>query len=388
MPQPGRWDTNFSNFAGFSLAGVPYVWAYRSSDGTVCIHQINPGGSGFTQKFMYQWDTAFSGFAAVSDASGNDYVWAYRASDGRVCIHQINAGGNGFTQNYLANWKASFSSFAGLSLAGIPYIWAYNASDGTVYIHQIDAGGSGFTQQYLYKWDTGFLSFTEFSLAGVPYVWAYRQGDGRVCIHQINPGVVPRPLSPMATIEHVFVVMLENRSFDNMFAMSGIPGIIHATTANANTYNGTAYSVRSNAPISLLTDPGHEFLDTLEQLGGPGSIYPVGGPYPSIQNSGFAANYATTTSEGPTPPPADVGDIMACFNTQAQLPVLYQLATQFAVCDQWFSSLPGPTWPNRFFVHGASSAGLDHSPTTREMAEWETVDGFVYPNGSIFDSLN
>jgi len=192
----------------------------------------------------------------------------------------------------------------------------------------------------------------------------------------------------MATIEHVFVVMLENRSFDNMFAMSGIPGIIHATTANANTYNGTAYSVRSNAPISLLTDPGHEFLDTLEQLGGPGSIYPVGGPYPSIQNSGFAANYATTTSEGPTPPPADVGDIMACFNTQAQLPVLYQLATQFAVCDQWFSSLPGPTWPNRFFVHGASSAGLDHSPTTREMAEWETVDGFVYPNGSIFDSLN
>jgi phospholipase C len=57
------------------------------------------------------------------------------------------------------------------------------------------------------------------------------------------------------------------------------------------------------------------------------------------------------------------------------------------VCDQWFSSLPGPTWPNRFFLHGASSNGLDHSPSTGEMAEWESVDGFRYPNGSIFDAL-
>src|SRR5271155_2781851 len=86
-------DTNFSSFVGFSLAGIPYVWAYRSSDGTVCIHQIDVGGTGFTQKFIYQWDTGFSGFTAVSDAAGNVYVWAYRSSDGTVCIHQINPGG-------------------------------------------------------------------------------------------------------------------------------------------------------------------------------------------------------------------------------------------------------------------------------------------------------
>ena len=30
-------------------------------------------------------------------------------------------------------------------------------------------------------------------------------------------------------VEHVFVLMLENHSFDNMFAMSGIPDIIRAT---------------------------------------------------------------------------------------------------------------------------------------------------------------
>src|SRR5258706_4628828 len=80
---------------------------------------------------------------------------------------------------------------------------------------------------------------------------------------------------------------------------------------------------------------------------------------------------------------------MACFATPTQLPVLYQLATEFAICDQWHSSLPGPTWPNRFFVHGASSSGLDTSPSSAQMAKWELPDeGFKYPNGSIYDLLS
>ena len=135
------------------------------------------------------------------------------------------------------------------------------------------------------------------------------------------------------------------------------------------------------------SDPGHEFTDVVAQLAGYGQTYPSGGPYPAIDNSGFAANYATTATEGPAPPAGDIGDIMACFDTSADLSVLYQLATQFALCDHWFSSLPGPTWPNRFFVHGASSAGLDHSPTTEQMLEWETFWGFTYPKGSIYDAL-
>jgi phospholipase C len=136
------------------------------------------------------------------------------------------------------------------------------------------------------------------------------------------------------------------------------------------------------------TDPGHEFTDVVEQLAGQGVSYPPHGRYPNINNSGFAANYATTTTEGPPPVAGDIDDIMKCFDTKSQLPAMYELATQFVVCDYWFSSLPGPTWPNRFFLHGASSNGLDHSPTSEEMAEWESVDGFKYPHGSIFDAMN
>lgn len=194
-----------------------------------------------------------------------------------------------------------------------------------------------------------------------------------------------RPLLP---IQYVFVLMLENHSFDNMFALSGISGIYAATTGDSNSYNGTSYSFHGNAPESMPTDPGHEFTDVVEQLAGQGATYPSGGSYPAITNSGFAANYAVTTTEGPAPPAADIGDIMAGFDTAQQLPTFYDLAATFVLCDQWFSSLPGPTWPNRFFLHGASSAGLDHSPTTPEIAEWETIDGFKYPNGSIYDAMN
>jgi phospholipase C len=50
--------------------------------------------------------------------------------------------------------------------------------------------------------------------------------------------------------------------------------------------------------------------------------------------------------------------------------------------------MPGPTWSNRYFVHGASSNGLDHMPTNAEIAWWNSADGFGFPNGSIYDSLN
>ena len=197
-------------------------------------------------------------------------------------------------------------------------------------------------------------------------------------------------LAPYAPITHVFVVMLENRSFDSMFAMSGIKGITAATTKDSNSYCGTTYPVHSPAPLTLKTDPGHEFLDVVEQLCGECAQdkWKHGGPFPPMNNSGFVANYATTKTEGTgLPPKKDFGDVMACFDTPTQLPVLYQLATEFALCDHWYSSLPGLTWPNRFFLHGASSSGMDHNPPNDQIEKWE-VDGFRYPNGSIYDALN
>lgn len=193
---------------------------------------------------------------------------------------------------------------------------------------------------------------------------------------------------------NVFVLMLENRSFDNIFAFSGIRGITLANDSSSNTYtvNGKPQTVYASnaAPSCMPTDPGHEFLDVVEQLGGEGATYTVG-EYQlagTTNQTGYAANYATSQTEKTgLPTAAQVQDVMACFDTQSKLPVIYTLATEFALCYNWYSSMPGPTWPNRYFVHGASSAGLDDSPTDGEMVEWFD-GGFSYPNGSLYDKLD
>ena len=198
-------------------------------------------------------------------------------------------------------------------------------------------------------------------------------------------------------IQHIFVLMLENRSFDHMLGFSGITGIdaqTHQPTKieglngqESNTYKGVNYPVTQPADYTMPFDPGHEFSDTVTQLCGAGAKYPSGGPYPAINNSGFVDDYATTKSSGEGGATSNFGEIMKCYGP-IQLPVMNALAKEFAVCDHWFSGIPGPTWPNRFFAMAASSGGLDHSPTTSEILLWETLDGYTFKNGSIFDSLN
>jgi len=56
------------------------------------------------------------------------------------------------------------------------------------------------------------------------------------------------------------------------------------------------------------------------------------------------------------------------------LPALHELAQHFAVCDHWFSSLPGPTWPNRFFVHSGTSKGHVKMPNGVFDKNWHCYD--------------
>src|SRR5215469_8061596 len=192
------------------------------------------------------------------------------------------------------------------------------------------------------------------------------------------------------SVQHIFVLMLENRAFDHMLGFSMISGrdaqtgqptqLSGLTGTESNVFNGTTYPVSKGADVVMPADPGHEFTNVLEQLCGTGANYPPGGAYPAINNSGFVTSYAG--SGGSAAP----GEVLKCFAAE-QLPVLTALAREFAICDNWHASMPGPTWPNRMFVHAASSGGLDHSPTTAEIVLWETIGGFQFKAGTIFDAL-
>ncbi|MGH2553911.1 MAG: alkaline phosphatase family protein, partial [Chitinophagaceae bacterium] len=190
-------------------------------------------------------------------------------------------------------------------------------------------------------------------------------------------------------IKHVFVLMLENRSFDHMLGF--INGNDISQYSNSYTYGNPpvthVYHPVTPAHCSMKFDPGHEFPDVVKQLCGPDASYPAGGKYPIINNSGFVYNYATTHSSHEGGATGDFGEIMKCYDTNRQLPVMSSLVNNFMLCDNWFASIPGPTWPNRFFVHAASSNGFDTSPTMSEILEWETIHGFSFPNKSIYHRL-
>jgi phospholipase C len=198
----------------------------------------------------------------------------------------------------------------------------------------------------------------------------------------------------MSVIEHVFVLMLENRSFDHLLGFAGLRGIdartgeptraegLTGSESNALP-SGERITVSPGADFILPIDPGHDFDDVLEQLCGPGSGY-SGGAYPPIDLSGFASRLAAHIAN--TRARVDASVAMRGFRPD-QLPVLDALAREFAVCDHWFSSMPGPTWPNRLFVHAASSAGLDDSPTSLRSAT-AIVHGYQFEHGTLYDRLD
>ena len=202
-------------------------------------------------------------------------------------------------------------------------------------------------------------------------------------------------------IEHVFVLMLENRSFDHMLGFSRITGVgidgnptsidgsDPTRDTNADPTTGNVFPVSTPAAFALKgvdADPGHEWRHVLRSLCGKDAVYnPVPGGYPPIDNSGYVHNYIDPTpggSGGASPERA-----MHCFSPD-QLPVLNALAREFAVCDKWFSSMPGPTFPNRFFLLAATSGGLDDSPSSFDIFTATTVEGFRFENGNFFDLLD
>lgn len=205
---------------------------------------------------------------------------------------------------------------------------------------------------------------------------------------------------PVDDIEHFFVLMLENRSFDHMLGyMPGVDGVANAKPNFPDGMphppswpGGVAVSASATDPTGF--DPGHDFDHVRVQLMGrdpSGALrnyapHPITQPptvRPQITMAGFIQAHAEAV-KGKSGVDADL--VMRCFNPD-KVSVLTQLAEEYAVCDRWFSSVPGPTWPNRFFVHAATSGGLFDGPGKRHMTASYYSRGYRFDNGTIFDKL-
>src|SRR5512143_4125603 len=152
-------------------------------------------------------------------------------------------------------------------------------------------------------------------------------------------------------VEHVIVLMLENRSYDHMLGY--LPNG-HGLTGNEfnlvdpSDPTSERVSVSNRSGYITAVDPAHDFVSVEKQLfGEPGHV-----TNPAPMNGFVAVHIEKAKGD------VEIGKtIMECLDP-VKIPALTTLAREFCVCDRWFSAVPGPTWLNRFFAHAATSDGM------------------------------
>ena len=192
-------------------------------------------------------------------------------------------------------------------------------------------------------------------------------------------------------IRHVVVLVLENQSFDRLLGWVTLPdpaqkldGLTGRESNPASPGGENVFVSRTTSTEAYVTDPspGHSLDDATVQLFGQRTV-----PDPPVPtNGGFVMSYAEQPGSGGRPIGLEAGKtIMQCLDP-GLVPVISSLARNFVVCDRWFSSVPGPTWPNRFFLHAGTANGLLDTPETAAQLR-STFWGSPYRMRSIFESL-
>ncbi|HEV7878859.1 MAG TPA: alkaline phosphatase family protein [Bradyrhizobium sp.] len=186
----------------------------------------------------------------------------------------------------------------------------------------------------------------------------------------------------LANIQHVVVLMFENRSFDHLLgAMPGVDGVLdgqgNLKPDLYNTMNPLQAPDSNSNPATYMTgilpgvgtgnyesqyinnDINHEFGDgMMHDLFGPGATGIIGGQpqnAPAITFPPINSGFLSTPSEGINP---NNGPGALTYFEWLSMQVFHTLAQSFVVCDAWYCDMPGHTAPNRAFMHCASTGDL------------------------------
>ena len=163
-----------------------------------------------------------------------------------------------------------------------------------------------------------------------------------------------KTLPGIQNLQHVVVLMMENRSFDHMLGAlhtkyPAIDGLVGNETNPDSTNTPATVTPNAAYQSQLDPDPDHHFPAVDLQIFG--GVTTAQDPNRKANMQGFVKSYFNQQFNV-----AHSHNILNYF-TPAMLPVLTNLATNFAVCNRWFSSIPGPTLCNRAFAHYGTSFG-------------------------------
>jgi phospholipase C len=155
----------------------------------------------------------------------------------------------------------------------------------------------------------------------------------------------PTRLPPPARsgLDHVIVVMMENRSFDHILGwLAGADGkqagltftdasaVAHQTFPLAPDFQGCSYH-----------DPGHDVADAQVEW-----------------NNGACDGWLRTGNNDLYP----IG-----YYRRQDLPFLGQVAPAFTTCDRYFAPFLGPTFPNRFYALSGTTDRIDDAQVRTDL---------------------
>ena len=181
-------------------------------------------------------------------------------------------------------------------------------------------------------------------------------------------------------IEHVVVLCLENRSFDHMLGFLDHGNADYDGLRRGGPFDNKGFDGGPRVPATpgakkvVPFGPDHSHNAVMQQLAMTGL-----GRRRRPTNDGFVISYerkargldpprfggllgpllekmTASRQRGAVTAPGWGSLAMQC-QAPARVPVLSTLALEFAVCDGWFCSVPGETWPNRNYLHAATSDG-------------------------------
>ena len=218
----------------------------------------------------------------------------------------------------------------------------------------------------------------------------------------------------LSKIKHVVVVMMENRSYDHTLGYrarspinDGADGLTDATIAAIEAASPREpvvldpdmpsaplplYDVRpfreANFPPNdagmmtrLPRGVGHDFAAVTEQLGS-GRVPGPGGRQINSP-AGFFANFARKLTQDDTHG-VEAKDVLGYYEAE-DLPFFKYLAENYAYCDRYFCSHPGPTMPNRMF---SLSGDLQHDRLNVPIFDNNHGDNFQLSRAlTIYDFL-
>ncbi len=171
----------------------------------------------------------------------------------------------------------------------------------------------------------------------------------------IDVGVPPIPST--TPVDHIFVLMMENRSFDHYMGWR--------TGTNQQQYTGTYDD--PEAPLNGQMLSTHHLAPDYRGCPFNDPDHGWEGSRKELQN-GFLT--------------ADNDEFAIGYYLESDVEFYAKLSRQFVLCDNYFASLLGPTFPNREYMHSAQSGGVKTNALPPEIGY---TTGFTW--ATIWDRL-